>query len=179
MKQEVHTNEKFKTFMDSRQQHPWKRKLTLDTFLKAPIHRLQRYKLLLAVLRRKALHSPTVMAIDSVDQALTSILLEFNLAIVSGERILAMQPVLTRLGSQQASNLNLTHRDRTLLRQGRYPVAGLKVGSRLWTLCDVFLLDNALLVALEHPPQGAASNHTVSHNVVRCYILKDHHSERC
>ncbi|KAK3648995.1 hypothetical protein LTR56_007127 [Elasticomyces elasticus] len=177
---ELSNNPQFRQFIETRRQHPWSQRLEWDSFLRIPLTRLQRYRLLLAVLGKTA-SSPsdkadTVMADSKIVPLITMVDSELR----HGQLRLQLKPMEDSLSAEQAADIGLSDPERRLVKSRRFPVqimfarrfpvqimfAG---DDKTWRDCDVTLLDNSLIIT-----SGTLSTPTVSRKalVVVCHPLK-------
>ncbi|KAK5725773.1 Rho guanine nucleotide exchange factor [Elasticomyces elasticus] len=156
---ELSNNPQFRQFIETRRQHPWSQKLGWDSYLKIPLTRLQRYRLLLAVLGRTT-SSPSDKA-DTVmaDSKIVPLLTMVESALRHGQLRLQLKPMVDSLSAEQAAGgILLSNPERRFVTSGRFPVQIMQAGDdKTWRDCMVTLLDNAFIITL-----GTLSTPTVS-----------------
>lgn len=167
IRKEASRNVLFAQFLEHVQRHKRSNRLGWDTFLKAPITRLQRYSLLLSTVLRKMVQDSEektnlTKAIDEI-KAVTH---KCNEAVARSEskvdlHILQSALVL-RPGFQ--SVLNLDHLGRQLIRRGDLTRMGSK-GVR-WVDTHALLFDHYFILAKEYPSKdGKDKKYDVSKEV--------------
>ncbi|KAK3640831.1 Rho guanine nucleotide exchange factor [Elasticomyces elasticus] len=157
IEEELAENPQFRQFIETRRQHPWSQKLGWDSYLKFPLTRLQRYRLLLAVLGRTT-SSPSDKA-DTVmaDSKIVPLLTMVESTLRHGQRELQLKPMEDALSAEQAVEIGLSEPLRRFVKSGKFPVKTMIAGDDKWRDCDVTLLDNALIIT-----SGPLSSPTVS-----------------
>ncbi|TKA73408.1 hypothetical protein B0A55_04271 [Friedmanniomyces simplex] len=149
IRDEIERNHNFRAFIDSRRQHPWSQKLGWDNYLKAPITRLQRLRLLLAVLGKTTLHNDTKVATVRADSKLILLVTMCEDGVQEGQRRFQINALMDVLSAAEAARINLASPERRYIRTGAYPaqIPGL-TESKTWKECIVTLLDNGLVITI-------------------------------
>ncbi|PNS20310.1 Rho1 guanine nucleotide exchange factor 3 [Sphaceloma murrayae] len=150
VRQELERSLRFRAFLDEARANKASLRLGLDTYLKAPITRLQRYSLLLMTVHKNMKEDSDEktnlqVAIDEVkdvtkecDARVAEMQKKVDLADLG-------QKLVLRPGMQQEVELNLNHLGRHLIHQGSLQRMG---SSRFnWVDCQVLLFDHYLIIA--------------------------------
>ncbi|TKX23722.1 CNH domain-containing protein [Elsinoe australis] len=150
VRQELERSVRFRSFLDEARSNKASLRLGLDTYLKAPITRLQRYSLLLITVHKNMKEESDEkenlqVAIDEVkevtkecDARVAEMQKKVDLADLS-------QKLVLRPGMSQEVELNLNHLGRRLIHQGSLQRMG---SSRFnWVDCQVLLFDHYLIIA--------------------------------
>ena len=150
MRQELERNLEFRAFVDRARSQKSSNKLGWDTYLKAPITRLQRYSLLLSTVHKSMKQdseekSNLQTAMDEIKAAT----LECDSRVAEMQRKVDLQDLSQKLmlrpGMQQDVELNLQHLGRELIYQGDLQRAG---GNRFnWVECHALLFDHYMILA--------------------------------
>lgn len=150
VRQETERNLEFRAFLDRARTHKATGRLGLDTYLKAPITRLQRYSLLLSVVHKNMKTESSEkknlqLAIDeikTVTLACDSRVAEMQLKVEMSD---LGQKLKLRPGMKEQVQLNLNQHGRKLLYQGTLQRAGT---SRFnFVDCVALLFDHYLILA--------------------------------
>lgn len=152
IRKEASRNVLFAQFLEHVQRHKRSNRLGWDTFLKAPITRLQRYSLLLSTVLKKMVHDSEektnlTKAIDEIK----TVTHKCNEAVARSESKVDLHilqsALILRPGFQ--SVLNLDHLGRQLIRRGDLTRMGSK-GVR-WVDTHALLFDHYFILAKEYP----------------------------
>ncbi|KAG8623996.1 hypothetical protein KVT40_008972 [Elsinoe batatas] len=150
VRQESERSVRFRTFLDEARANKASNRLGLDTYLKAPITRLQRYSLLLMTVHKNMKDESDEktnlqVAIDEVKEVTK----ECDARVAEMQKKVDLadwnQKLVLRPGMQQEVELNLNHLGRRLIHQGSLQRMG---SSRFnWVDCQVLLFDHYLILA--------------------------------
>ncbi|KAI1323973.1 Rho1 guanine nucleotide exchange factor 3 [Xylariaceae sp. FL0255] len=148
MKREQERNVLFKQFVDAGQTHPWSFRLGIDSFLKSPITRLQRYPLLLdSVLGKMPPNSEERSNLMKAVEEIKAVTLECDAKVAEMTKKVTMmeleQTLVLRPGFH--ADLNLHHLGRELILEGDLQRMGSK-GVR-WVDTHALLFDHYLILA--------------------------------
>ncbi|KAF2453930.1 CNH domain-containing protein [Lineolata rhizophorae] len=146
---EAEKNMLFRSFLDNARNHKMSNKLSWDTYLKAPITRLQHYGLLLqTVLKRSVLDSEEKRNLAVAIEEIKVVTLECDTKVAEMQRKVDLQDLQTKLilrPGMQRVELNLDHLGRELIFKGDLQRAG---GSRFnWVDIHALLFDHYLVMA--------------------------------
>ena len=148
VRQEVERNVLFRTFLEQARSHRLSSKLGWDTYLKAPITRLQRYGLLLSAVFKKMHENEEKKNLRIVLEELKAVTMECDAIVAEmGRRVdLAdLQSKLIMRSDMQGVDLNLDHLGRCLVFKGDLLRQGTKKFT--WLETHVLLFDNYLVMA--------------------------------
>ncbi|KAK3069423.1 hypothetical protein LTR53_012250 [Teratosphaeriaceae sp. CCFEE 6253] len=166
VEKEVGRNESFRAFVESRRQHPWCERLSWDSFLKAPITRLSRLRLLLAAAGRSAQTDDARAATVKADSRLILLLQKCESSLQLGQRRQPLLPIIQGLSVAQATLIRLDSPERRLIMEGYFQILFLfDTEQRYWAGGSLFLLDNGLVVG-EHTPDRPLTASVVHHMFV-------------
>ncbi|KAL8967625.1 MAG: hypothetical protein Q9183_002826, partial [Haloplaca sp. 2 TL-2023] len=158
VRQEAEKNILFRQFLDQMREHERSKRLGWDTYLKAPITRLQRYGLLLSSVHKS-------MAQDSEEKAnlqkaideVKTVTLECDTKVAEqakGVTLSELQAKLVLRPGMEKVKLNLTHLGREIIYQGDLQRVG---GSRFsWLDVHAILFDHYLVLAKTVSQRDAA-----------------------
>ena len=148
VRQEVERNVLFRTFLEQARSHRLSSKLGWDTYLKAPITRLQRYGLLLSAVFKKMPESEEKKNLHIVLDEIKAVTMECDAIVAEmGRKVdladlqskLIMRPGIPRV------DLNLDHLGRCLVFKGDLLRQG--TNKFTWLETHVLLFDNYLVMA--------------------------------
>jgi len=150
MRQERERNLDFRAFVDKARSNKLSNKLEWDTYLKAPITRLQRYSLLLFTVHKSMKQESEEkdnlqIGIDEIK----AVTLECDARVAEMQRKVILADLglklMLRPGMQQDVELNLNHLGRELIYRGDLQRTG---GSRFnWLDCHVLLFDHYMILS--------------------------------
>ena len=150
VRQEVDRNLEFRNFIDRVRSDKRSNKLGWDTFLKAPITRLQRYTLLLnTVLKNMRTESEEKTNLKIAFDEVKAVTLECDARVAEMQRKVDLSDLSIKLvlrpGMQSAVELNLDHFGRELVHRGDLQ----RMGSNrfTWLDCHALLFDHYLVLA--------------------------------
>lgn len=167
IRKEASRNVLFAQFLEHVQRHKRSNRLGWDTFLKAPITRLQRYSLLLStVLRKMVQESEEKTNLTKAIEEIKAVTHKCNEAVARSESKVDLHilqsALILRPGFQ--SVLNLDHLGRQLIRRGDLTRMGSK-GVR-WVDTHALLFDHYFILAKEYPSKdGKDKKYDVSKEV--------------
>jgi hypothetical protein len=149
VRQESEKNILFRTFLDEARSHKLSNKLSWDTYLKAPIDRLQRYGLLLeTVLKNSIIDNEEKRNLQIAKDEIKAVTLECDGRVAEMSRKVSLNDLQTRLilrPGMQRVELNLDHLGRKLIFRGDLQRMG---GSRFnWLETHALLFDHYLVLA--------------------------------
>ncbi|TPX12258.1 uncharacterized protein E0L32_007144 [Thyridium curvatum] len=148
VRREANKNVLFRQFLDHVRNHKRSDRLGWDTFLKAPITRLQRYTLLLnTVLKNTIQDSEEKVNLGKAIEEIKNVTLECDKLVAEMQRQVSLVELQTMLVFRPglASTLNLDHLGRELLWQGDLQRMGSK-GVR-WVDTHALLFDHFFILA--------------------------------
>jgi hypothetical protein len=146
---EMERNIEFRNFVERCRNDKRSNRLPLDSFLKAPISRLQRYTLLLhTVLRTMKEDSPEKTNLQIALDEVKAVALECDSRVAEMQRKIDLSDLGSKLvlrpGMQKEVELNLDHFGRSLIHRGDLQRMG---SSRFnWLDCHVLLFDHYLIL---------------------------------
>lgn len=146
---EMERNLEFRNFVERCRADPRSNRLPLDSFLKSPITRLQRYALLLqTVLKTMREETPEKVNLQVALQEVKAVATECDLRVAEMQRKIDLQDLESKLvlrpGMQKEVELNLDHFGRSLIHRGDLQRMG---SSRFnWLDCHVLLFDHYLVL---------------------------------
>ncbi|GAM88503.1 hypothetical protein ANO11243_065360 [Dothideomycetidae sp. 11243] len=150
VRQEQERNIDFMAFLEKARANKASNRLGLDTYLKAPITRLQRYSLLLMTVHKNMKDESDEkanlqVAIDEVKEATK----ECDARVAEMQRKVDLadlnQKLILRPGMSQDVELNLNHLGRRLIHQGTLQRTGSKKFN--WVDCHALLFDHYFILA--------------------------------
>ncbi|KAF7188865.1 Rho1 guanine nucleotide exchange factor 3 [Pseudocercospora fuligena] len=147
---EMERNIEFRNFAERCRNDKRSNRLSLDSFLKAPISRLQRYTLLLStVLRTMREESQEKVNLQIALDEVRAVALECDARVADMQRKIDLADLSTKLvlrpGMQKEVELNLDHFGRQLIHRGDLQRMG---SSRFnWLDCHALLFDHYLILA--------------------------------
>ncbi|KAF2114149.1 CNH domain-containing protein [Lophiotrema nucula] len=149
IRQEADKNMLFRTFLDEARAHKLSNKLSWDSFLKAPITRLQHYGLLLGtVLRKSTLDNEEKKNLQIAIEEIKVVTLECDNRVAEMSRkvdLTDLQAKLILRPGMQRVELNLDHLGRELIYKGDLQRMG---GNRFnWLETHALLFDHYLVLA--------------------------------
>ena len=148
VRQEVERNVLFRTFLEQARSHRLSSKLGWDTYLKAPITRLQRYGLLLSAVHKKMPETEEKKNLQIVLDEIKAVTMECDAIVAEmGRKVdladlqskLIMRPGMPRV------DLNLDHLGRCLIYKGDLHRLG--TNKFTWLEIHALLFDNYLVIA--------------------------------
>lgn len=176
VRQELERNLEFRMFVDRTRNNPLSRKLGWDTYLKAPITRLQRYSLLLFTVHKSMTQDSEEKAnLETAMREIRAVTLECDARVAEMQRKVDLadlsQKLVLRPGMQLVE-LNLNHLGRELVFRGDLQRMGT---SRFnWLECHALLFDNYMVLAKTvHLQQKGASGKIEKYDVSRTPIPMD------
>lgn len=150
MRQQLESSPAFAGFIEKARSNKMADRLGWDTYLKAPITRLQRYSLLLSVVLKNTIHESSEktnlqVAIDEIK----AVTLDCDARVAEMQRKVDLadltQKLALRQNMQQEVKLNLTHLGRELIYRGDLQRTG---GNRFnWLDCHALLFDHYMILA--------------------------------
>ena len=150
VRQEMERNLHFAQFLERARNDKRSNKLGWDTYLKAPITRLQRYTLLLqTVLKNMKSESEEKRNLQVAFDEVKAVTLECDGRVAENQRKVDLADLTNKLvlrpGMQQAVELNLNHLGRELVHRGDLQRMG---GNRFtWLDCHALLFDHYMVLA--------------------------------
>jgi hypothetical protein len=149
VRQEADRNILFRTFLDEARSNKLSNKLSWDTYLKAPIDRLQRYGLLLeTVLKNSIVDNEEKRNLQIAKDEIKAVTLECDSRVAEMSRKVSLTDLQTKLilrPGMQRVELNLDHLGRKLIFRGDLQRMG---GSRFnWLETHALLFDHYLVLA--------------------------------
>ena len=148
VRKEADTNVLFRQFLDQIRENERSKRLGWDTYLKAPITRLQRYTLLLSTVHKHMVHdSEEKLNLQKAIEEIKAVTLECDtrVAEMSKHVDLADLAEKLRLRDNMEVQLNLTHLGREIIFQGDLQRPGTK--SFNWLETHAILFDHYLVLA--------------------------------
>ena len=162
MRQEYEANLSFRAFLDRARSNRLSNKLGWDTYLKAPITRLQRYTLLLSTVHKNMKQESEEKAnLQVAIEEIKVVTLECDSRVAEMQRKVDLndlnQKLILRPGMQNEVDLNLNSPGRELIYRGDLQRTG---GNRFnWLDCHALLFDHYLVLAksvtVAHKSTGA------------------------
>ncbi|KAI4179429.1 MAG: hypothetical protein LQ346_007197 [Caloplaca aetnensis] len=158
VRQEADRNILFRQFLDQMREHERSKRLGWDTYLKAPITRLQRYGLLLSSVHKNMLQDSEEkqnlqMAIDEIK----AVTLECDNKVAEQAKSVTLSELQSKLVLRPGMDkvkLNLTHLGREIIHQGDLQRVG---GSRFsWLDIHAILFDHYMVLAKTITQRDAA-----------------------
>ena len=148
VRQEVDRNVLFRTFLEQARSHRLSNKLGWDTYLKAPITRLQRYGLLLSAVYKKTNESEEKKNLQIVLNEIKAVTMECDAIVADMSRkvdLADLQAKLVMRRDMPHVELNLDHLGRSLMHKGDL----LRLGTTKFTWLDIhaLLFDHYLVLA--------------------------------
>ncbi|EUC38394.1 hypothetical protein COCCADRAFT_22248 [Bipolaris zeicola 26-R-13] len=149
VRQEADRNKDFRRFLDEAQKHKLSNKLGWDTYLKAPIDRLQRYGLLLdTVLKYSIVDNEEKRNLQIAKDEIKAVTLECDARVAEMGRKVSLTDLQTKLilrPGMQRVELNLDHLGRELIFRGDLQrMAGNRFN---WRETHALLFDHYLVLA--------------------------------
>lgn len=149
MRQEVERNLTFRAFLDEARNNKRSGKLGWDTYLKAPITRLQRYTLLLATVLKHTEESDEKQVLQTAIDEIKAVTMECDSRVAEMQRKVELadwsQKLELRPSMQKDVKLNLDHLGRELVHRGDLQRTG---GNRFnWVDCHALLFDHYFVMA--------------------------------
>ena len=149
VRQEADRNMLFRTFLEQGRAHEISKKLGWDTYLKAPITRLQRYSLLLSVVHGKMLHeSEEKTNLQAAMEEIRAVTMECDARVAEMNRKVDLTDLQTKLvlrPEMQGVELNLDHLGRQLIFKGDLQRTG--ANRFTWLETHALLFDHYLVLA--------------------------------
>lgn len=174
---EMERNIDFRSFADRCRNDKRSNRLSLDSFLKSPISRLQRYTLLLStVLRTMRDESQEKDNLQLALDEVKAVALECDARVAEMQRKIDLADLSTKLvlrpGMQKEVELNLDHFGRALIHRGDLQRTG---SSRFnWLDCHALLFDHYLILAKTVAQRVGESNSKIDrYDVSRLPIPMD------
>lgn len=150
VRQEMDRNIDFRNFVDRARGDKRSDRLPLDSFLKAPISRLQRYTLLLStVLKNMTVDSQEKTNLQIALDEVKAVAMECDARVAEMQRKIDLADLSNKLvlrpGMQNEVELNLDHFGRELIHRGDLQ----RMGSNrfTWLECHALLFDHYLILA--------------------------------
>ena len=173
---EMERNIEFRNFVERCRADPRSNRLPLDSFLKSPITRLQRYALLLqTVLKTMREDTPERANLQVALQEVKAVATECDIRVAEMQRKIDLQDLETKLvlrpGMQKEVELNLDHFGRSLIHRGDLQRMG---SSRFnWLDCHVLLFDHYLILTKTVVQRIGEGGKTEKYDVSRLPIPMD------
>lgn len=150
MRQETERNLEFYKFVDRQRKNHLSNKLGWDTYLKAPITRLQRYTLLLATVHKNMKEgSEEKTNLQTAINEVKAVTLECDARVAEMDRKVVLadlaQKLRLRPGMEGEVELNLNHLGRELVFKGDLQRTGANRFN--WVECHALLFDHYLVLA--------------------------------
>lgn len=149
VRQESERNILFRTFLDDARSHKMSSKLGWDTYLKAPITRLQRYSLLLSVVHKQMLQDSEEKAnLHTALEEIKAVTMECDARVAEMNRkvdLTELQSKLVLRPGMEGVELNLDHLGRQLIYQGDLQRTG--TNRFTWLDTHALLFDHYLVLA--------------------------------
>ena len=150
VRQEMDSNIEFRNFVEKARHDKRSNRLPLDSFLKSPISRLQRYTLLLStVLKNMKEESEEKTGLRLALNEVKAVALECDARVADMQRKIDLADLSNKLvlrpGMQQAVELNLDHFGRELIFRGDLQRMG--TNRFTWLDCHGLLFDHYLVLA--------------------------------
>ncbi|TKA68662.1 hypothetical protein B0A55_08798 [Friedmanniomyces simplex] len=183
VRQELDRNLEFRTFVDRMSKDKRSMRLQWDTFLKAPITRLQRYTLLLSTVMRN-------MRGEHLEEEKRNLQVAYdevkNVTLECDARVAEMQrkvdlsdlslKLVLRPGMQQAVELNLDHIGRQLIHRGDLQRMGGTGGNKFtftWLDTHALLFDHYMVIAKTNARRSEQGGKIETYDVSRLPIPMD------
>lgn len=150
MRQELESNLDFRAFVDRARSNKLSSKLGWDTYLKAPITRLQRYSLLLSTVHKNMKQESGERSnLELAIEEIKAVTLECDSRVAEMQRKVDLadlgQKLILRPGMKDEVELNLNHLGRELIYRGDLQRTG---GTRFnWLDCHALLFDHYFILA--------------------------------
>ncbi|KAI7330875.1 hypothetical protein KC315_g5438 [Hortaea werneckii] len=176
VRQELDRNIDFRIFIDRASKDKRTHRLSWDTFLKAPITRLQRYTLLLGtVIKNMKVESEEKRNLQTAYDEVKSVTLECDARVAEMQRKVDLTDLTTKLvlrpGMHQAVELNLDHFGRVLIHRGDLQRMG---GNRFtWLDSHALLFDHYLVLAKTVAQRSEQGGRQEKYDVSRLPIPMD------
>lgn len=176
VRQEMERNMQFSGFLDKSRNDPRGKRLGWDTYLKAPITRLQRYTLLLhTVLRNMKTDSEEKTNLQIAYDEVKAVTLECDTRVAEMQRKVDLADLSSKLvlrpGMQNAVELNLNHLGRELVHRGDLQRMG---GNRFtWLDSHAMLFDHYLVIAKTIQHRAEQGGRVEKYDVSRLPIPMD------
>lgn len=158
VRQEADKNILFRQFLDQMRENERSKRLGWDTYLKAPITRLQRYGLLLSSVHRTMLQDSEEKAnLQTAIDEIKTVTLECDNKVAEQAKSVTLSELQSKLvlrPGMEKVKLNLTHLGREIIHQGDLQRVG---GSRFsWLDIHAILFDHYLVLAKTISQRDAA-----------------------
>ena len=176
VRQELDRNIDFRIFIERASKDKRSNRLSWDTFLKAPITRLQRYTLLLGtVIKNMKVESEEKRNLQIAHDEVKAVTLECDARVAEMQRKVDLSDLSTKLvlrpGMQHAVELNLDHFGRVLIHRGDLQRMG---GNRFtWLDSHALLFDHYLVLAKTVAQRSEQGGRQEKYDVSRLPIPMD------
>lgn len=176
VRQELDRNMEFRAFIERASKDKRSNRLQWDTYLKAPITRLQRYTLLLGtVIKNMKVDSEEKRNMQLAHDEVKSVTLECDARVAEMQRKVDLSGLSTKLvlrpGMQHAVELNLDHFGRVLIHRGDLQRMG---GNRFtWLDSHALLFDHYLVLAKTVAQRSEQGGRQEKYDVSRLPIPMD------